>query len=119
MTLKNSLSGPFLVVVGVLGGPLAWLAHLLLSYGLIPIACILDSTLILHLITAVTAVLALLAGVAAWRYRSIINEQRATAEEPPGMNRFWAQVGIGSGLLFFAVILAEGLPNFFINPCTF
>lgn len=52
---------------GLLGGKLAWILHLGLSYALIPVVCGTGREWLLHLLTGTLALVAALAMVVAWR----------------------------------------------------
>lgn len=129
---------------GFLGGSVGWSAHLLLSYGLIPVACAAASDLVLHAVTLVTAGICLAAMIVAWRCwrrlndgsvdtRALTNPDAAvipeTAAEPPADTarhdrgrsirraRFMAVTGLWTSGLFFAVTVVEGLPVFLQDSC--
>jgi hypothetical protein len=101
-----------------LGGPMAWSAHLLASYPLVSVACRLQTTLPLHLITAATALIAAAAALTGWRCY-----QQVHAGGPTGLGdafaraRFMAVAGVALGLFFVFVILVEGLPPLLHDPC--
>ena len=102
----------------LLGGPVAWTIHLLASYPLVPLACRLQTTLPLNLITAGTAALAAaaaLTGALAWkRVRGVASRE---GREAPHRARFMAIVGAVLGTFFVYVILVEGLPPILQDPC--
>lgn len=100
--------GPWSLAFAVLGAPGAWLAHLSLSYLLVPRACGSGTSLWLHLVTAVTAAVALAATVVAARIRAA-----STATVP----QFVGTLGLFVGTLFLVATLVEGLPVLFIDPC--
>jgi hypothetical protein len=96
------------------GGPVAWTAHLLSSYPLVPWACGTGSVLVLHGITAAMFLVAVGAaasgGLALRRYR--VGDDLATHRA-----RFMGRVGALLGILFALAILAEGLPPLLSDPC--
>jgi cytochrome c oxidase assembly factor CtaG len=95
------------LLLGVLGGPIAWSLHLLVSYPLVPLACRRGSDLPLHLVTAVTAALALASGVLAWR----------AGRGARGRDRFMADAGFLLSAGFLVAVLAGGLPVLLQDPC--
>lgn len=107
----------------LLGGPIAWTAHLLASYPLVPHACDTGSTTLLNIVTAVTAVIAAAAAATGWwAYR---RGRRAGAPDGPGGGDasesrvgFMALTGMLVALLFTFAILIEGLPPLLVDPCT-
>jgi hypothetical protein len=121
---------------GVLGGALGWAAHLLLSYGLVPVACTSGSDLILHLVTVVTAAICLAAVVVAWwclrrldRDRPVAagavddagqprsDGGRSDAGRGDGRARALALTGLWTSGFFLMVTVAEGLPVFLQDAC--
>jgi hypothetical protein len=103
----------------LLGGPVAWSAHLLASYPLVPVACSAGTVMMLHGVTAVTVLIAAASGVVGWRER-----RRLRGSEPEGDLRiahrracFMAVSGIWLGGFFALVTLVEGLPVLFGDPC--
>jgi hypothetical protein len=101
-----------------LGGPIAWSARLLSSYPMVPVACRLESTLPLNVITGLTALIASAAVVTGW-----VAYRRVRAGGPGGLGdayaraRFMAIAGVMISALFTYAILAEGLAPFLHDPC--
>jgi hypothetical protein len=95
-----------LVLFAALAGPLAWSTHNLLSVGLVPVACGLLGMWVLHALTALTAALSA-SGVVVGLVGDVHH---------PGQ-RFAVNTGILLDSFFVLVILAEGIPNFVLNPC--
>lgn len=96
----------------VLGGIAAWTVHLLVTAALVPLACrVPPALLLLHLATLLTAGVAVWAGVVAWRIR-----RRAAATEPAGV-LFLAVTGLLLNGINLMLILFEGTPTFFLDPC--
>ena len=104
----------------MLAGPLAWSAHLLLSYGLVPIACDTGWAFLLVVVTAVTAI-GSLAGALVSR-RLPVGDTPETEDlrltNATDRMRFIARSGLAGGLFFAAVIIVQGLPVLFIDPCS-
>lgn len=108
--------GPPALWFGLLGGPAAWTAHLLISYGLVYVVCGTGGSLLLYLTTLVTAAIAAAAGIVAWRLWR--RPQTATEENAAvaARNGFAGFLGVLLSGLFLLVIVAEGLPPLFFQP---
>lgn len=103
---------------GLLGGPVAWSAHLLASYPLVSVACRLGSAAPLHLITGATAAIAAAAAVTgAVAYRRLREHGNGRLGDAFARARFMALAGIMAGAFFAFVILVEGLPPLLHDPC--
>jgi hypothetical protein len=105
--------------MGLLVAPVAWLLHLQVSYLLAVFTCGSEWEFLKHMVTLLTLILAAIGGWTAWR-----SWQRTGREWPKkdeggivGRSRFMAASGVALSALFFLVIIAEGLPNFFLNAC--
>ncbi|MBX3001225.1 MAG: hypothetical protein KF893_22080 [Caldilineaceae bacterium] len=103
-----------------LGGPLAWVLHNVGSYFVATVLCsVPGQELLLHALTVVLALVALGTALVGWRIRSRLKEMDWLDEYRISKGRayFMASYGVISGILFWAVILAEGIPGFLIEPC--
>ncbi len=113
---------------GVLGAPFAWTAQFLGGYALTEAACnaagsrwgiALDGLTLA--ITAVGALVAVLAGVAAVRVfretKHAAGEGGAEESPPLGRIHFLATVGMAITPLFLAIILMGGLGSLFLDNC--
>jgi hypothetical protein len=115
----ESRGGNVSLWAGVIGAPLIWAADLQVRYALVPWACRTGHHGVLHVLSAIFLLAAAVATLLCWR------EWRASGADVPasaegGVNartRFLAAVGLMTGALFSVVIVAEALPNFFIDPC--
>jgi hypothetical protein len=96
------------LLVGVFAGPLAWSAHLLLSYALVPPACGLHGGLPLDLVTLATEALALL---------GVLLAARAYGRAGGDGARFLAAASLLWYGYFAYAILFEGLPALTLSPC--
>lgn len=114
MSASERLGSP-LLWFGVLGGPAAWTAHLLVSYGLVYVVRGGGPVLLLHLTTLVTALVALAAGFAAWRGWRPHPDNEAQDANVAGRRAFMGYTGLLLSGLFFLVILVEGTPPLFLN----
>ncbi len=111
---------------GLLGGALAWTAHLMFAYAAAEFGCVsgwgrgryLDVSFVAWLevaLTAVTATIAAASTFVAYRYhRRLATLQIASAEvSAHATQRYIAFVGLLAGSLFFVAILFESIPIFF------
>lgn len=108
---------------GLLGGGLAWLAHLLLAYFIAEFGCLAGwGEIFMFGVTAVawaviassalTLAMAVLASVVARRIRDrLCGEQRDDAEPAPELEL--ARAGFITSSLFTFVILVQSVPVFF------
>jgi hypothetical protein len=103
---------------GVLLGPLGWALHLQVSYTLSAFACEDVWRLTLHGTFVATLAIALGGLYFAWG-----NWQASRAAAPEGLrvdrSRFMAVAGIGLSAFFALVIVAQWIPNLFIEPCRY
>lgn len=104
---------------GVLGPAVIWAARFGVSYTIVPFVCTTDSVLLLHVITAVAVAAAAALGWSSWlQFRSTrAADVRAHRNETVGRYRFMGLLGTFSSALFVAVMVAEGLASFFVDPC--
>ena len=103
---------------GVLGGPIAWVGHLAISYELVSLACVTGLTILFHLTTIVTALVALAAAIVSFLAWQISGAEAETdVGGIRGRTAFMALAGIYMGLLFFGIILVESMGNYFL--CAF
>lgn len=102
---------------GILGGPAAWSAHLLVSYGLVYVVRGGGPVFLLYLTTLLTALIALAAGFAAWRgwrHHPEHGDGEERADEA-ARRSFMGYTGLLLSGLFFLVILVEGTPPLFLS----
>ena len=102
---------------GVLAGPLAWTAQLLLSYLLDALSCrggLGDVRLLLHAVTLLTALVALWGIRVAWvRWRGAPTD----LDPPPGRVHAMGMAGVALGAIFLTAIVAGGIPSLVLPPC--
>jgi hypothetical protein len=89
------------LLVAFLGGFVAWLLDLVVSYALVPVACDQGAAWSLHLASA------LFAGLAAGALVVSVRERRA----------FLARAGVGLNALALGVIALMWLLLLFLDPC--
>ena len=105
-------------VAGVLVPPLATLAGMEVSYGLVGPACTSGTTLALHLTRLVTLLVVLGAGLIAWReWRAVGVEHPGDGGSPGTRARFLSWVGVFAAGLFSLVVIAQWLAGLFLSPC--
>lgn len=111
---------------GLLGGALAWMAHLLLAWYLAEAGCVAPFltgyvlglpalSLVLGAATVAAAAVAVLALLTARR-----NGRRLADGEPEalrGAGRYMARAGLLLSSIFLFIILFESIPLFFFDPC--
>lgn len=106
---------PYLLWYATLGGPVAWVVHLLIGWSIVEVPCSRGHTdlagvpvrVVVTLATVVFALVALGALVVAWRLR-----QRLAAVSDPSRQisraHFMAEVGLWLDLLAFVMIVMVG-----------
>ncbi len=103
---------------GLLGGALAWTLRLAVAYALNPVACATGWTILIHLVTLVTALITLAAIVVAFRgWRTSGLGTRTEVGGPAGWSGFLSLLGVLLNLVFLLAILLEGSAAFVIGPC--
>jgi hypothetical protein len=104
---------------GVLGAPAAWFIDLEVQYALVPWVCAAQHRIVLHLATAVFLAAAAIAGGISWHHWQALKREFGENPPPgvPARQQFMAGLGLLTSGLFFVVILAQGIPNFFLDPC--
>ena len=104
---------------GVIGAPAAWAIQLEIGYALAPWTCKSQNYFVLHIVTAIFVLLALIG--AALSYRDWKLAGRGSPEEtdggPTARTRFQGALGMVVSVLFGIVIFAQGLASFFFSAC--
>jgi hypothetical protein len=104
--------------LALLGGHLAWTAHLLLSFPLVPVVCATGWGVLPHVITGLAALVALSAVIVAFRYwertDGDVRDPHVQPDRPVGWLAF---AGFLLNSLFLFAIVIQGVPNFVLNPC--
>ncbi|HWB72719.1 MAG TPA: hypothetical protein VG452_10920 [Egibacteraceae bacterium] len=98
----------------LLGGLTYWMTHIVGMMFLVPLACErgLPGILALHGLTVAMALLTGWAILHCLQFRRMSSEGRVVAEA-----RFVALAGLWLNGISLALILVEGSPNFFLDPC--
>ena len=103
---------------GVLVPPLATLAGMEVSYGLVGPACESGGSLAIHVTRLVTLLIVLGAGIVAWREWQVVGvEHPGDGGSPRARTRFLAWVGVFASGLFTLVVIAQWLAAFYLSPC--
>jgi hypothetical protein len=109
----------FTLWIGVLGSAVVWATQLQTTYAMVPWACSSGHRWILPLVSFLFLVAAAVPGFMAWRVWRKASAGRNSERETRfgGRRRFMAMLGMMDSAIFFLLILAQGLPVFFIHPC--
>jgi hypothetical protein len=103
--------------LGVLGPPAIWLAQFELKYALASRGETTWRTLALLAASIVSLALVAMLAAMSWRHRRIAARSPLDAAAGvTGRNRFFATLGTMSSALFFLLIVAQALADFFFNP---
>ena len=116
---------PTLVWLGVLGAPLAWVAQLVVGYGLLEAACPqsvgeaavldVDPETAIGILTVAAAALATISIVAAALTRS--SARANGGSDPTGRIAFMGAAGLLAGFIFLALILLGGAALPSLDAC--
>lgn len=114
----NQPRGIALLWIGMLAGPIAWFLHQQVSYILATLSCTDAATIVLHVVTVITSLIAIAgAGIAWMSWRRTGHAETIRGGGTVARSRFMALSGLLLSFLFLLVIVAQGIPNFFISPC--
>jgi hypothetical protein len=102
---------------GVIIGPLAWGADLLISYALVYHACSSGHHYLLHVVSAVCLAVALSGALLSWRQFQQVRRGNDEGVSALDRSHFLALLGIASSIWFTVVILATALPRWILSPC--
>jgi hypothetical protein len=124
LTLREHFGSPA-IWFAFLGGPLAWVAHFLATYGSVSLACDEGANGLLYLTTIIAAPVAIAAGVVAWRLwqqpaprngEPVVKDE-GTALRVTARTRFFGFAGMLMSAIFLLAILAEGAAPLMLDPC--
>jgi hypothetical protein len=102
---------------GLLGGPAAGFANVMVGYPAVDRACVSNSSVVLHVLTLTFLAITVLAGIVSWRLRRRAGDWPATAGGFLPRSRFMATVGILSAAVSAFGIILQWIPIFFIGAC--
>jgi amino acid transporter len=109
----------FALWFGILGSAIVWVIQLQTSYAMVPWACSSGHRWILPLVSVAFLIAAAIPGIVSWRLWRKMNGSQSSERETrgDGRRRFMALLGLMDSTLFLLLILAQGIPVFFIHPC--
>jgi hypothetical protein len=97
------------LIAAFLLGPVAWMLHLNVSYGLVPESCGRGTKLALHVVTIACVAIALIAFAMAWKIRG---------EAPLDEKTMWmSTVAAALAIAMAVVIVAQEIPNVILRSC--
>ncbi|MWJ26980.1 hypothetical protein LG290_04900 [Halomonas sediminis] len=111
---------PLRLWTGWVVGIIAWTLHLIASYLLVSWVCATGNYWALHGVTLATLAMSVAGGWVAWRQWSEVGRQWPDAGDPQAQTsriRFMAVGGLMISGLSALLIVAEGIPNFFLSAC--
>jgi hypothetical protein len=117
---QPSAGGQLGLWFGVLAGPLAWSAQLLVNYFVVSLACHgqLSATALAHEAVSLATGLLVLAALLVARRRQRALARLSTAGAPPtGRSAFLARTGVLMSALFLFVIVAGAVPTLVLPAC--
>jgi len=104
-------------VIGVVIGPLAWAADLLISYSLVYHACSTGHEYILHVVSAICFVVVIAGAVMSWVQFQQFRDGSDDGGSPFDRSHFLALFGLLSSIGFAIVIIASAVPRWIFSPC--
>lgn len=113
----NSKSAMSAQVMGLLIGPLAFGADLLLSYMLVHHACSTGHGYVLHAISVVCLLIVLAAAWMSWNQYEAAKEGNDSGGSPLDRAHFLGLLGFASSVFFAVVIIANAVPRWILSPC--
>jgi uncharacterized membrane protein len=102
---------------GLLGGPSAVLANVLIGYPAVDRACVSNSSIVLHILTLIFLTITVLAGAISWRLHQRAGSRPGTAGGVLPRSRFMATVGILAAAVSGFGIILQWIPIFFLGAC--
>jgi hypothetical protein len=111
---------------GVMAGPMAWAADLVVGYALVPWTCAHQNQVPLHAVS-LAALLVIAAGTwTSWRALNITSERSVTSSGSGVLDggalvieraQFLAALGLASSALFTIVVIATEVPRWMFDAC--
>jgi hypothetical protein len=107
----------------LLGSPIAWTLHFLVSYFMVALFCTMQwegAGIAIGIVTVVFTIVSAASGVVAyrtWRVQRDTLSWDAALAEPGGWTTFWLVMGMLGAVLFTALIVLEAIPPLFVPTC--
>jgi len=126
LTLHSHPGRPFSLVERVgspaiwfafLGGPLAWTAHFLATYGFVYVTCATGLGLLLYLPTLVAVPVVVASGIVAWRLWQRPLSDPGTSRFSEARTRFFGLASLIMNAIFLLAILLQGASPLFLDAC--
>jgi hypothetical protein len=102
---------------GMLGGPAAGFFNIVFNYPAVERACVMDSSILIHVLTIVFLAMAALAGLTSWRLRERAGRWPDNAGGMLARGRFMTTVGVLTSAVAIVGILMQWIPVFFLGAC--
>ena len=103
--------------LAMIGGPAAGMLMVWINYALVSRACVGQNRLWLHASSFIFLVLAIIAGLLAWRFYERVGDFPLTEGGVMPRSRFMAVVAIFTASLAVIEITMQWIPVFFIGSC--
>lgn len=105
--------------IGLLGTAVIWAVQLQFNYALVPWACSSGNKWVLYVSSLVFLLCGAVPGWVGWKCWKASDQGKGADRESArdGRRRFMALAGMMMSGLFFLLMLAQAIPNFFVNPC--
>ena len=104
--------------LGIVGGPIAWLLYLQLSYMLAPRACQAGDKTALAVVAVVALATTIAITIVSWRAWHASGADYDTGEGTVlGRSRFMALSGLGISALIILLVIASFIPIFVLGAC--
>jgi hypothetical protein len=113
----NSRGAMSAQVAGLIVGPLAFGADLLLSYMLVDHSCSTGHGYVLHAISVVCFVIVLGGAWMSWQQYENAKEGNDEGGSPLDRSHFLGLLGFAMNLFVAVVIIANAVPRFILSPC--
>jgi hypothetical protein len=102
----------------ILLGPIAWAIDFVLGYAVVHHECSTGAMRWLYVSSVIAVLVSLFAAYLGWDCnRRLPREVPEDAGTVLGRSRAMALAGIGMGLWFAVIIIAEAVPRFLLSPC--
>ena len=104
--------------IGVLGGPIIWLASFQTNFALVPWACIFQAKLTMYVVSLVALLLTAGTGLLAWRqWTELGREADPRGGDTLSRSRIMAFGGVILSGLCCLIIIAQAIPELVLEAC--